>query len=142
MREMSIGENYEQKYNSHPLRHFEIFERHSGFVDVFATDGTLVKHFALQGPLHSPWGIALAPDNFGPMSNAILITNNVPAAGSMRSIPRAALSLARFGTRVISPSKSMIFGRYSSARAQARMARPTSCSLRRAPTTTPTVCSA
>jgi uncharacterized protein (TIGR03118 family) len=49
-----------------------------GFVDVFATDGTLVKHFALHGPLHSPWGIALAPDNFGPMSNAILITNNIP----------------------------------------------------------------
>jgi uncharacterized protein (TIGR03118 family) len=49
-----------------------------GFVDVFAPDGTLVKHFAVQGPLHSPWGIALAPDNFGPMSNAILITNNTP----------------------------------------------------------------
>jgi uncharacterized protein (TIGR03118 family) len=48
-----------------------------GFVDVFATDGTLVKHFAVHGPLHSPWGIALAPDNFGPMSNAILITNNI-----------------------------------------------------------------
>jgi uncharacterized protein (TIGR03118 family) len=49
-----------------------------GFVDVFAPDGTLVKHFAVHGPLHSPWGIALAPDNFGPMSNAILITNNTP----------------------------------------------------------------
>jgi uncharacterized protein (TIGR03118 family) len=49
-----------------------------GFVDVFAQDGTLVKHFAVHGPLHSPWGIALAPDNFGPMSNAILITNNTP----------------------------------------------------------------
>jgi uncharacterized protein (TIGR03118 family) len=49
-----------------------------GFVDVFAPDGTLVQHFAVHGPLHSPWGIALAPDNFGPMSNAILITNNIP----------------------------------------------------------------
>jgi uncharacterized protein (TIGR03118 family) len=49
-----------------------------GFVDLFAPDGTLVKHFAVHGPLHSPWGIALAPDNFGPMSNAILITNNTP----------------------------------------------------------------
>ena len=48
-----------------------------GFVDVFDTDGNLVKHFAVHGPLHSPWGIALAPDDFGPMSNAILISNNI-----------------------------------------------------------------
>ena len=47
-----------------------------GFVDVFDTEGNLVKHFAVHGPLHSPWGIALAPANFGPMSNAILISNN------------------------------------------------------------------
>jgi uncharacterized protein (TIGR03118 family) len=44
---------------------------------VFDTAGTLVKHFAAKGPLHSPWGIALAPGNFGPMSNAILISNNI-----------------------------------------------------------------
>ena len=49
----------------------------SGFVDVFATDGTLLRHNALHGPLHSPWGIALAPADFGPMSNAILISNNI-----------------------------------------------------------------
>lgn len=49
-----------------------------GFVDVFTPDGALAKHFAVHGPLHSPWGIALAPDNFGSMSNAILITNNTP----------------------------------------------------------------
>jgi uncharacterized protein (TIGR03118 family) len=48
-----------------------------GFVDVFDTAGNLVKHFAVHGPLHSPWGIALAPADFGPMSNAILISNNI-----------------------------------------------------------------
>ncbi|HZE71848.1 MAG TPA: TIGR03118 family protein [Pyrinomonadaceae bacterium] len=47
-----------------------------GFVDVFDTEGNLVKHFAVHGPLHSPWGIALAPADFGPLSNAILISNN------------------------------------------------------------------
>jgi uncharacterized protein (TIGR03118 family) len=47
-----------------------------GFVDVFDTAGNLVKHFAVHGPLHSPWGIAQAPGKFGPMSNAILISNN------------------------------------------------------------------
>jgi uncharacterized protein (TIGR03118 family) len=48
-----------------------------GFVDMFDTAGNLVKHFAAHGPLHSPWGIALAPADFGPMSNAILISNNI-----------------------------------------------------------------
>ena len=47
-----------------------------GFVDIFDTDGALVQHFAVNGPLHSPWGIAKAPADFGPMSNAILISNN------------------------------------------------------------------
>jgi len=47
-----------------------------GFVDVFSADGTLLRHNALHGPLHSPWGIALAPADFGPMSGAILISNN------------------------------------------------------------------
>ena len=48
----------------------------SGFVDSFTPAGALISHFALSGPLHSPWGVALAPADFGPMSNAILITNN------------------------------------------------------------------
>jgi uncharacterized protein (TIGR03118 family) len=48
----------------------------SGFVDSFTPAGVLISHFALSGPLHSPWGVALAPADFGPMSNAILITNN------------------------------------------------------------------
>ena len=49
-----------------------------GFVDSFTPAGVLLSHFALSGPLHSPWGIALAPADFGPMSNALLITNNTP----------------------------------------------------------------
>ncbi|HEV2387110.1 MAG TPA: TIGR03118 family protein [Candidatus Acidoferrales bacterium] len=48
-----------------------------GFVDVFALDGTLVHHDFLLGPLHSPWGLALAPSNFGEFSNDILVGNNV-----------------------------------------------------------------
>jgi len=48
----------------------------SGFVSEFATDGTLVQSLALNGPMHSPWGLALAPANFGPMSNALLVSNN------------------------------------------------------------------
>jgi uncharacterized protein (TIGR03118 family) len=50
----------------------------SGFVDVFNNDGSLQTHFAVRGPLHSPWGLAQAPADFGPMSNSILISNNIP----------------------------------------------------------------
>ena len=48
-----------------------------GFVDSFTTAGALIHHYAAHGPLHSPWGIAIAPADFGPMSNALLITNNI-----------------------------------------------------------------
>jgi uncharacterized protein (TIGR03118 family) len=46
-----------------------------GFVDVFTTDGVLVRRFASHGPLNSPWGMALAPSNFGPFSGDLLIGN-------------------------------------------------------------------
>ena len=36
----------------------------NGYVDIFNTDGSLVKRFATKGPLNSPWGIALAPPSF------------------------------------------------------------------------------
>jgi len=49
-----------------------------GFVDSFSPAGDLISHFAVRGPLHSPWGIALAPADFGPLSNALLIANNTP----------------------------------------------------------------
>jgi uncharacterized protein (TIGR03118 family) len=50
-----------------------------GFVDVsqINDDGTLVKLFEAHGPLHSPWGLALAPPNFGQFSSAVLIGNNI-----------------------------------------------------------------
>jgi uncharacterized protein (TIGR03118 family) len=47
-----------------------------GFVAAFTPGGELRSHHSLHGPLDSPWGVALAPDNFGPMSNALLISNN------------------------------------------------------------------
>ncbi len=47
----------------------------NGYVDIYKPDGTLVKRFATQGTLNSPWGIAKAPDDFGQGSGAILISN-------------------------------------------------------------------
>jgi uncharacterized protein (TIGR03118 family) len=47
----------------------------NGFVDVFDTDGHLVRRFAERGVLNSPWGLARAPYGFGQFSGAILVGN-------------------------------------------------------------------
>jgi uncharacterized protein (TIGR03118 family) len=47
----------------------------NGYVNVFKPDGTLVKRFASQGTLNSPWGITHAPAGFACNSEAILIGN-------------------------------------------------------------------
>jgi uncharacterized protein (TIGR03118 family) len=46
-----------------------------GFVDVFDTDGHLLRRFASRGSLNSPWGVARASFAFGRFSGDILIGN-------------------------------------------------------------------
>jgi uncharacterized protein (TIGR03118 family) len=46
-----------------------------GFVNVFTTDGVLIKRFASRGVLNAPWGVARATANFGQFSGDILIGN-------------------------------------------------------------------
>jgi uncharacterized protein (TIGR03118 family) len=47
-----------------------------GLVNVFDTNGTLLKHLvATGGNLNAPWGVVLAPENFGSLSNMLLIGN-------------------------------------------------------------------
>jgi uncharacterized protein (TIGR03118 family) len=46
-----------------------------GFVDVYNTQGQLLRHLIGNGPLANPWGIAMAPSNFGQFSNDLLVGN-------------------------------------------------------------------
>jgi uncharacterized protein (TIGR03118 family) len=47
-----------------------------GYVDIYDTNGHLVKHLiAAGGTLNAPWGLALAPADFGTFSNALLVGN-------------------------------------------------------------------
>ena len=64
-----------------------------GLVDVFDADGNLLTHLVpTGGALNAPWGVALAPANFGKFSNMLLVGNfgdgriNVydPATGAMQ----------------------------------------------------------
>jgi uncharacterized protein (TIGR03118 family) len=46
-----------------------------GFVDIFDTNGNLLERFASHGHLNSPWGVALAPSDFGEFSGDLLVGN-------------------------------------------------------------------
>ena len=56
-------------------KHDDVAGPGHGFVDVFDTDGHLIRRFDSRGLLNSPWGIARASFAFGPFSGKILIGN-------------------------------------------------------------------
>ena len=47
----------------------------AGFVDMFDTSGKLLGRVASKGVLDAPWGLALAPSNFGAASGDLLVGN-------------------------------------------------------------------
>jgi uncharacterized protein (TIGR03118 family) len=56
-------------------KHDDLAGPGNGFVDVFDTDGHLLRRFASQGALNSPWGVARASSAFGLFSGQILVGN-------------------------------------------------------------------
>ncbi len=46
-----------------------------GLLDVFHTDGSFLRRAATGGTLNAPWGVVLAPANFGTFSNDLLVGN-------------------------------------------------------------------
>jgi uncharacterized protein (TIGR03118 family) len=57
-------------------KHNDVSGAGNGFVDIFDFNGNLVKRLISNGPLNSPWGLALAPSQFGQFSNALLVANS------------------------------------------------------------------
>ena len=47
----------------------------NGFVREFDSDGHLIAKVGSHGTLNSPWGMALAPDDFGKFSGCLLVGN-------------------------------------------------------------------
>ena len=56
-------------------KHDDVAGEGNGFVDVFDTDGHLLRHFASRGTLNSPWGVTRASFAFGQFSGKILVGN-------------------------------------------------------------------
>ena len=74
-----------------------------GAVNVFDTAGVLVRRLiAPGGRLNAPWGMAMAPADFGPFSNALLVAQlrrrpDQRVRPGDRQLPRHAVALERLG---------------------------------------------
>jgi uncharacterized protein (TIGR03118 family) len=58
-----------------PDGHTQVNGPGNGVVDAFDTAGNFVKRIATGNTLNSPWGVVIAPANFGSVSNDLLIGN-------------------------------------------------------------------
>jgi uncharacterized protein (TIGR03118 family) len=47
----------------------------NGYVDVYSPAGALMQHLVAGGTLNAPWGLAIAPANFGDFANDLLVAN-------------------------------------------------------------------
>ncbi len=52
-----------------------------GYIDIFSESGTFLKRLTQARQLNQPWGFAAAPPTFGPLSNTLLISNNLNGVG-------------------------------------------------------------
>ncbi|HEY1601915.1 MAG TPA: TIGR03118 family protein [Pirellulales bacterium] len=57
------------------VAHDDVAGPGNGFVDVYDLNGNMLHHLISQGSLNSPWGLTLAPANFGVYSNDLLVGN-------------------------------------------------------------------
>lgn len=69
------GELYVTYAVQDKAKHDDVAGAGHGFVDVFDLKGHLLRRVASGGALNSPWGVALAPGNFGKFSHDLLIGN-------------------------------------------------------------------
>ncbi len=47
----------------------------TGYIDVYDTEGNLIRRVVSGGPLYFPWGMAIAPAHFGQFSNDLIVGN-------------------------------------------------------------------
>jgi uncharacterized protein (TIGR03118 family) len=53
----------------------EVHQQGAGFVSVFDTSGNLIRRLVQHGQLNAPWGLTIAPENFGKFAGALLVGN-------------------------------------------------------------------
>ena len=56
-------------------KHDDVAGAGNGFLAIYDTAGSLMSNLVVQGPLNSPWGLAIAPASFGTFGGALLVGN-------------------------------------------------------------------
>ena len=56
-------------------KHDDVAGLGNGFVDEFDLNGNMLQRVASNGPLDSPWGLAIAPPSFGKLAGDLLVGN-------------------------------------------------------------------
>lgn len=69
------GQLYVSFAKQDAAKHDEVPGAGNGLVDVFDMDGNLQERLIFEGPLNSPWGMAIAPASFGAFGGALLVGN-------------------------------------------------------------------
>jgi len=76
-------------------KHDDVAGTGHGFIDIYTSNGFLVKRLVSHVDLNSPWGLAEAPDGFGPFGGDLLVGNPgnglIHAFGLFSGVPRGAL---------------------------------------------------
>lgn len=57
------------------VKHDDVAGSGNGFVDEFDLNGNMLQRVASNGPLDSPWGLAIAPQSFGKLAGDLLVGN-------------------------------------------------------------------
>jgi len=80
------------------------------YIDVFTTKGKLLKRLLANGPLNAPWGMAIAPANFGSFAGDLLVGNF--GDGRINAFDwKSEICSARFTVRSTRRSRSTVCGR-------------------------------
>ena len=64
----------------------------SGYVSVFDLSGNFLQRLVSETGLNEPWGLALAPGNFGEFSNAVLVATTLEFQGASAQQAKAPLA--------------------------------------------------
>jgi uncharacterized protein (TIGR03118 family) len=69
------GQLYVTYAKQNAEKHDDVAGPANGFVDIFDTNGNLIRRLVTRGRLNSPWGLTFAPADFGQFSNDLLVGN-------------------------------------------------------------------
>jgi uncharacterized protein (TIGR03118 family) len=69
------GELYVTYAKQDAAKHDDVAGPGNGYIDVFDLSGNFVRRLVSNGPLDSPWGLTLAPSNWGSVGGDLLVGN-------------------------------------------------------------------